>query len=96
VTEYPNGFVEMSLTNHFNRQGSNIWRPLLDDGDALRLAVKLRLNVHITSSGTSAVRGTLVDIFDLTSGSEQKHGDASLATRRAIVRAAAEVGKRTI
>lgn len=68
------------------------WNPLIDDGDALRLAVKLCLNVSITPSGNN-IRLGKKDIFEITSGSERKHGDASLATRRAIVRAAAEIGK---
>lgn len=51
------------------------WNPLTDDGDALRLAVKLKLWTH---SGM---------------GSHHNQDDPYAATRRAIVRAAAEIGK---
>lgn len=61
------------------------WNPLTEDGDALRLAVKLRLCVDIYSEGT-----TVCD-SDHTEASE--HGaDNGMATRRAIVRAAAAIG----
>lgn len=69
--------------------GSREWNPLTDDGDALRLAVKLRLNVNIES--------TTVDVYDdsfnLTRVWGDEIPDAYVATRRAIVRAAAEIGK---
>lgn len=51
----------------------NFWSPLTDDGDALRLAVKLR--IEVCSKGMEAF------------------GDPYAATRRAIVRAAAEIGR---
>lgn len=62
------------------------WNPLHDDGDALRLAVKLRLAVR-----NSDVRASVMsDIGGVT----EPHGtDPYAATRRAIVRAAAEIGK---
>ncbi|PCL52370.1 hypothetical protein [Bordetella pertussis] len=56
------------------------WNPLTDDGDALRLAVKLRLWVHVDDYGGSARRPG------------EKCGGIEAATRRAIVRAAAEIG----
>ena len=66
------------------------WNPLTDDGDALRLAVKLNLNLF-SLRGTAYAMETEGDSID-----EQKvdHcGDPYAATRRAIVRAAAEIGK---
>lgn len=71
------------------------WNPLADDGDALRLAVKLKLGVE-TSSGGCEVR------FDNQRGDEgclvqEIKEDGSMseleATRRAIVLAAAEIGR---
>ena len=66
------------------------WNPLIDDGDALRMAVKLKITFD---QGVSEV---------FTSGPcEEAHvvvpidGDPLAATRRAIVRAAAEIGKTT-
>ena len=62
------------------------WNPLLDDGDALRLAVKLGLCVKVDNrSGHSWVK-------KIEGG--QPHGsDPYAATRRAITRAAAEIGR---
>lgn len=62
------------------------WNPFTDDGDALRLAVKLRLEVYIHERDTRAVGG------NLDTAAEQHGTDAYAATRRAIVRAAAEIG----
>jgi hypothetical protein len=60
------------------------WNPLADDGDALRLAVKLRMNVDILDEGSAA------QIVNEHFGSEEpSNGDNYAATRRAIVRAAA-------
>ena len=64
------------------------WNPLTDDGDALRLAVKLGL--LIDTHGLSS-RVALPYQSDWTI---EKHGtDPLAATRRAIVRAAAEIGR---
>ena len=67
---------------------STCWNPLTDDGDALRLAVKLglKLNLCVTQQATQVGGvGTYVEInFD---------NDPYAATRRAIVRAAAEIGR---
>ena len=67
------------------------WNPLTNDGDALRLAMKLRIEVEPWIHGDSecaraAVREVLID---------EPHygGDPERATRRAIVRAAAEIGR---
>ena len=64
----------------------NFWNPIDDDGDALRLAVKLEL--HITNANGHAWAST--EFHDAT---EPYGSDRSAATRRAIVRAAAEIGK---
>jgi hypothetical protein len=62
------------------------WNPLTDDGDALRLAVKLR---HFrVGLGECIGRGAYSHIAMLESGP-----DPDAATRRAITRAAAEIGK---
>lgn len=60
------------------------WNPLTDDGDALRLAVKLRIDIAFTDDAT--------DVY--------AHGQgmpwlADKDARRAIVRAAAEIGKQS-
>jgi hypothetical protein len=63
------------------------WNPLEDDGDALRLAVKLNLCVVHTGIGVS------VSEAGCHSSIEHSHPDPYAATRRAIVRAAAEIGR---
>lgn len=58
------------------------WNPLTDDGNALRLAVKLRLVVEVGAEATLVYR-------DDPGICELHEADAFAATRRAIVRAAA-------
>ena len=65
------------------------WNPLTDDGDALRLAVALGLRIEIN---TQVLGDTLV-ISEFYDNVECHNGDPYAATRRAIVRAAAEIGK---
>lgn len=71
----------------------DFWNPLTDDGDALRLAVKLGLDIE------SDLPAHLVEVWFPnginTCGSvyEPYGNDPYAATRRAIVRAAAEIGK---
>lgn len=66
------------------------WNPLTDDGDALRLAVKLNVDVEIFSDITTVWLQIGCGYSEIT----QPHdGDPYAATRRAIVRAAAEIGK---
>ena len=69
------------------------WNPLTDDGDALRLAVKLHINIEIWNVD-NLVR-TCFYIKDRGHGSfgEPYTIRPYAATRRAIVRAAAEIGK---
>lgn len=73
------------------------WNPLEDDGDALRLSVKLAMEVYIDTHpdgcACTEVRSTL---HPERWGSQvviNHDGDADAATRRAIVRAAAELAR---
>jgi hypothetical protein len=62
-----------------------LWNPLKDDGAALRLAINLGL--HILPGPRSVDVGPFaMEYFD------GHDGDTYAATRRAIVRAAAEIG----
>jgi len=70
----------------FDRSGV-YWRPLDDDGDALRLAVDLGLQFYGREIGASVEGYAFVDEADC-------RGDKYLAARRAIVLAAAEIGRR--
>lgn len=65
-----------------------VWKPLEDDGDALRLAVKLRLLLDTEyNDGVGAGGNSLEEIW------EPHETNPYAATRRAIVRAAAEIGR---
>jgi hypothetical protein len=67
---------------------TGLWRPLEDDGDALRLAVMLNLRIWPNFNGSHA------DCFrdDQNIFTQYIEGDPFAATRRAIVCAAADVG----
>jgi len=65
------------------------WNPLTDDGDALRLAVKLKLAIYpmdhkVSVHQPDSKRCEFIELFC---------SYPYAATRRAIVRAAAEIGK---
>jgi len=73
------------------RPESEWWNPLSNDGDALRLAVKLGISVGRRSNqnGSFIVAEHPLILFC----PEPLENDPYAATRRAIVRAAAELGK---
>lgn len=64
-----------------------LWNPLEDDGDALRLAVKLRIDLRFCKDDVDAC-SDLIGCIAAPYGNDEQGG-----TRRAIVRAAAEIGK---
>ena len=64
------------------------WNPLTNDGDALRLAVKLGIEVNFARSlSRTYVNYRFIALY------EMHENDPYSATRRAIVRAAAEIGR---
>lgn len=70
------------------------WNPLADDGDALRLAVRLRIDVSFVESQVDVC--WFVPATGYTHFKSETINDAQderEATRRAIVRAAAAIGK---
>jgi hypothetical protein len=68
------------------------WNPLTDDGDALRLAVKLKFKIiRWHSDGNVAIYKNQHAVAPICY--ERCGDDPYAATRRAIVRAAAEIGK---
>jgi len=67
-----------------------IWNPLTDDGDALRLAVKLQMQYRFITTyceGVEAYTGYSQTCY------EKILEDRGQSLRRSIVRAAAEIGK---
>jgi hypothetical protein len=77
--------IGMTLRYNYlgGRDANQPWNPLTDDGDALRLAVELEL---------FDLDMLLVDL-DIHERSASHELDPYAATRRAIVRAAAELGE---
>ena len=72
--------------------GHTCWNPLTDDGDALRLAVALRIDVRLSFYQGTASRphDKFVQVMVDRLGrcfSESSENDPAAATRRAIVRA---------
>lgn len=93
VLRHPNNKISRDLIFIHKRRN---WNPLTDDGDAFRLAVQLRLQVSTPHKDYRA----FVQSQDLKRGVSANDGDDDLndtnpcaATRRAIVRCAAEIGK---
>ena len=79
-------------------EAGKVWNPLNSDGDALRLAVKLGLDVCIETLDLNEPHTHVVGFLSEHttkpfSAIEYHHSDSYAATRRAIVRAAAEIGK---
>jgi hypothetical protein len=69
------------------------WNPLHDDGDALRLSVKLDISVSPGQSIAGATWWARPELIEQEGVSETHNGDPHGATRRAIVRAAAAIGQ---
>lgn len=70
-----------------------LWNPLKDDSDAFRLVVKLGLFVDAYAPATTVGNVICSTSLACKTRMEDHNGDAYAATRRAIVRAAAEIGK---
>lgn len=66
------------------------WNPLSDDGDALRLAMKL--NIHISLYGPETGLNAWIIRESAESFDEDYGDDPCASVRRAIVRAAAAIG----
>lgn len=63
------------------------WNPLTDDGEALRLAVRLNMTIAVGIARSDAGEFTEFNLWET---------DKCLAIRRAIVRAAAEIGRQML
>lgn len=67
------------------------WNPLTDDGDALRLAMALGIDIVWCSSGRVVTIASFGDVaIEVV---EPSHEAREENTRRAITRAAAEIGR---
>ena len=76
-------------------EGDVYWNPLDDDGDALRLAVNLCMVIDTDWNGGANAGNAYIDFTEPEYGYQEGNGkvDRNAATRRAIVRAAAEIGR---
>lgn len=89
-------FDELSGLNWYDTKYTGLlWDPFHVDGDALRLAVKLRMDIsvhisHVTVEASSSDGESRITIREKIGGANET---AEEATRRAIVRAAAEIGR---
>ena len=63
------------------------WNPLTDDGDALRLAGKLEMDIYIYDTHATAAN------YEIMGFDEDAGNDIQKAIRRAIVRVAAAIGE---
>ena len=71
------------VPTRFDGKDFIVWNPIDHDGDALRLAVKLDINVH--TKNDCVYQNDVIWFYN--------PDDIYAATRRAIVRAAAEIGE---
>ena len=69
------------------------WNPLVDDGDALRLATKLNFEIERSKSADRAYVGPVGEAPWVEYVNDEQ--DIYACTRRAIVRAASEIGRNT-
>lgn len=81
-------FEEHDCGINYGERLVKLWNPLTWDGDALRLAVKLGIDITVSGKQAAATSHTNGPCFQ-----EYANGDLYAATRRAIVRAAAEIGQ---
>ena len=93
--------IDATQWGRFWVNDGGFWNPLTDDGDALRLAVKLRLTIKHDDpdAGGAGIAKDQAGAPTLDGNGPwfrkewHKDGDPYAATRRAIVRAAAEIGR---
>ena len=78
-------FTHLNIGKKFTNERMK-WNPLTDDGDALRLAVKLKIDTLHRREVWATIAGKGLQL------SEAFDEDPNAATRRAITRAAAEIG----
>lgn len=81
------------------RSRQRFWSPLLDDGDALRLAVivgskMFKGNGVVLSFADSEDKTVVFRDYEDIRATEDSTNEPLAATRRAIVRAAASIGKK--
>lgn len=92
-SEYPRGTNKSGALWNYKgwRETAELWNPLTDDGDALRLAAKLSMRIDTcVKTGCAARYG--IDCENVIYVGISSDNGLLKATRRAIVRAAAQIG----
>jgi hypothetical protein len=91
VTDYDSAHFGSPAMQIGGAWSANTWNPLTDDGDALRLAVTLNMSADFFDDEIAV--GYTPNCNESQQVVEFTGDDPYAATRRAIVRAAAEIGK---
>lgn len=86
-------FTRSAKSGYDGRVTGVEWNPLTDDGDALRLAVVLNMEVYHADDGGMACYASWPTARGFSYAIERHGVNAVAATRRAIVRAAAAIGE---
>lgn len=89
--DFPCGMYDPMLVVKDEFGNYRWWNPIIDDGDALRLAVILKLLIDPYYNGCAAVGSAELACEDFM---QPLGDDPFAATRRSIVRAAAEIGRK--
>lgn len=84
--------VDDTMRQLWRFEGSSVWNPLTNDGDAFRLGVKLNLGFRPLAFHHQPSHEIEVSLGLTTLVTEKANGDPYAAARRAIVYAAAEIG----
>jgi prepilin-type processing-associated H-X9-DG protein len=91
-------WVDGHVSTGLRDRDGRVWNPLTNDGDALRLAVRLCLLITQTKyePGVNAYGSVGIAWYGQKHDFDHEHftDDPYAATRRAIVRAAAEIGRK--
>lgn len=90
--QYSSNWGDFSIGEPYSEEEVR-WNPLEDDGDALRLGVRLGLMVDLFECANDSVEASFDDGDFSAYCTEPVGEDKAAATRRAIVRVAAEIGK---
>lgn len=85
------GYTHGDNQDHNGADQEFRWNPLEEDADALRLAVKLEMRLELDNHWRRASAQQIPNGQWFTVGHD---GDPCAATRRAIVRAAADIGEK--
>lgn len=90
------GVASDGLGGCYDMEREAAWNPLEDDGDALRLAVKLGISIEVHHDSAQPKAWLRVVYFStcwVHAMVDEYEKEPYAATRRAIVRAAAEIGR---